>query len=92
MISGDIRKMYHAVKIGSSDQHKPGVHLIVTIATIAEKSVRHHSGQMEPSLLTTPMIIMIVTITIAGIGSGSIPAIVTIVNDRNDHMDTGQRS
>ena len=68
---------------------KPGVHLIVTIATSAEKSV---NDQMDTSLLT---ILTIVTIAIAGIGSGSIPAmtsaIPTIVNDRNDHMDTGQR-
>ena len=51
---------------------------------------------MDTSLLTIPTIVTIVTIAIAGIGSGSIPAIasaiVTIVNDRNDHMDTGQRS
>ena len=68
---------------------KPGVHLIVTIATIAEKSVSDHSDQMD-ALLT---ILTIVTITIAGIGSGSIPAIAsTIVNHRNDHMDTGQGS
>ena len=74
-------------------QVKPGVHLIVTIATIAEKSVGDYSDQMDTSLLTTPTII---TIAIAGIGSGSISviasAIVTIVNDHNDHMDTGQRS
>ena len=54
---------------------KPGVHLIVTIATIAEKSVSDHSNQMDTSLLTIPAI---VTIAIAGIGSRSIPAIVTI--------------
>ena len=47
----------------------PGVHLNVTIA---EKSV---SDQMDTSLLAIPAI---VTIAIAGIGSGSIPAIVTI--------------
>ena len=72
---------------------KPHVHLIVTIATIAEKSVSNHSDQMDTSLLTIPTI---VTIAIAGIRSGPIlaiaSAIVTIVNDRNDHMDTGQRS
>ena len=54
---------------------KAGVHLIVTIATIAEKSVSDHSDQMDTSLLTIPAI---VTIAIAGKGSGSIPAIVTI--------------
>ena len=55
---------------------KPGVHLIVTIATIAEKSVSDHSDQMDTSLLTIPAI---VTIAIAGIGSGSIPAIASAI-------------
>ena len=66
---------------------KPGVHWIVTIVAIAEKFV---SDQMDTSLLA------ISAIAISGIGLGSIPAIasaiVTIVNDRNDHMDTSQRS
>ena len=66
----------------------PGVHLIVTIATIAEKSV---SDQMDTSLLTIPAI---VTIAIAGIGSGSIPAIAAIIwtqaSDQNDrHISQG---
>ena len=67
---------------------KPGVYLIVTIAMIAEKSVSGHSDRMDTSPLTIP--------TIAGIESGSIPAIasviVTILNDPNDHIDTDQRS
>ena len=73
---------------------KPGVHLIITIATITGKSVSDHSNQMDKSLLTIPMIVTIVMIVIAGIGSGSIPVIasviVMIVNGHNDHMDTGQ--
>ena len=48
----------------------PGVHLIVRIATIVEKSV---SDQMDTSLLAIP------TIVIAGIGSGSIPAIASAI-------------
>ena len=72
---------------------KPDVYLTVTIAIIAEKS---DSDQMNTSLLTIQTSVVIVTIAIAGIGSGFIPgiasAIVTIVNDGNDHMDTGQRS
>ena len=47
----------------------PGDHLIVTIA---KKSVSEHSDQM----LTIPAI---VTIAIAGIGSGSIPAIASAI-------------
>ena len=66
----------------------PGVHLIVTIA---EKSVSDHSDQMDTPLLTIPTIIMILEIAIAGIGSGSVPAIVTIVNDQNNHMDIVQQ-
>ena len=58
---------------------KLGVHLTVTIATIAEKSVSDHSDQMDKSLLMIPMIITIVTIAIAGIGSGSIPAIASAI-------------
>ena len=58
---------------------KPGVHLIVTIATIAEKSVSDHSDQMDTSLLTIPAIVTIVTIAIAGIASGSIPAIASAI-------------
>ena len=75
---------------------KPGVHLIVTIFTIAEKAVSDDSDQMDTSLLMMPTIVTIIAIAIAiaiaGIGSGSISAIVTIVNDRNDHMGTVQRS
>ena len=52
---------------------KPSVHLIVTIA---EKSV---SDQMDTSLLTIPVILMIITIAIDGIGSGSIPAIASAI-------------
>ena len=44
---------------------KSGIHLIVTIATIAEKSVSYHSDQMDTSLLTIPAIVKIVTIAIA---------------------------
>ena len=69
-----------------TDLLKPGVHLIVMIA---ETSVSNHSDQMDTSLLTIPTI---VTIAVAGIGSGFIPAIVTIMKDRNVHMDTRQRS
>ena len=52
--------------------------LIVTITAITEKSVNDHSNQMNTSLLMIPTIVMILTIVIAGIGSGSIPLIVTI--------------
>ena len=69
------------------DRVMPGVHLIITIATIVEKSVSDHSYQMDTSLLTIPTIATIVTIAIAGRGSGSIlgiaSAIVTIVNDND---------
>ena len=51
----------------------PGVDMIVTIATIAEKSVSDHSDQMDTSLLTIP------TIAIAGKGSGSIPAVASAI-------------
>ena len=54
----------------------PDVHLIVTIA---EKSVSDHSDQMDTSLLTIPAIVTIVTIAIAGIGSGTIPAIASAI-------------
>ena len=58
---------------------KPSVHLIVTIATIAEKFVSDRSDQMDTSLLTIPTIVTIVTIAIAGMGSGSIPAIASAI-------------
>ena len=48
----------------------PGVHFIVKIVTIAEKSVSDHSDQMDTSLLTIPTIVTIPAITIAGIRSG----------------------
>ena len=69
----------------------PGVHLIVTIPTIATITEKSVSDQMDASLLAIPTIATIFAIAIAGIGS-SIPAIVTIVDDRNDHMDTDQGS
>ena len=50
----------------------PGVHLIITIATIAKKSVSDHSNQMDTSLLMIPVIVMIV---ITGMRAGSIPVI-----------------
>ena len=55
---------------------KPGVRLI---ATIAEKSVSDHSDQMDISLLTIPTMVTILAITIAGIGSGSIPVIASAI-------------
>ena len=76
------------IKISYHMHFNPGVHLIVTIA---EKSVSDHSDQMDTPLLTIPTIIMILEIAIAGIGSGSVPAIVTIVNDQNNHMDIVQQ-
>ena len=54
---------------------KPGLHLLVIIATIAEKSVSDHSDQMD-TLLTIPAI---VTIAITRIGLGSIPAITSMI-------------
>ena len=72
----------------------PGVHLIVTIATVAEKSVIDHSNSMDTSLLSIPAIVTISAIAIARIAPGSIPVIpsviATISNDRNNHMDTSQ--
>ena len=55
------------------------VHLIVTIATMAEKSVSDHSDQMDTSLFTIPAIVTIITIAIAAIGLGSIPAIASAI-------------
>ena len=72
---------------------KPGAHLILTNITSAEKFVSDHSDQMDTPLLAIPKIVAILAIAIAGMGSGSILAIASaIVNDRNDHMDMGQRS
>ena len=73
---------------------KPGVHLIVMTA---KKSVGGHSDQMDTPLApTTPTVTTIPATTISGIRSGFTPAIAsafaTIVNDRNDHTDTVQRS
>ena len=77
--NGNKHRCKHISDSVPSNFVKPSVHLIVTIATIAEKFVSDRSDQMDTSLLTIPTIVTIVTIAIAGMGSGSIPAIASAI-------------